>query len=56
MEAHRSTAAASTTRGKTPDAKEGVLSFLEKRLPNFPCAVSKDMPDYFPWWEEPKYS
>lgn len=56
MEAHRWESRGITTRGKSPDAKEGVLSFKEKRLPNFPCTVAKDMPDYFPWWEEPKYS
>jgi len=55
MEAHRIESRGICTRGRTPDAKEGVQSFLEKRLPNFPCTVSKDMPDYFPWWEEPKY-
>ena len=22
----------------------------------FKDKVSSDMPDYFPWWEEPKYS
>jgi enoyl-CoA hydratase/carnithine racemase len=55
MEAHRWESRGITTRGKSPDAKEGVLSFKEKRLPDFPCTVSKDMPDYFPWWEEPTY-
>jgi enoyl-CoA hydratase/carnithine racemase len=55
MEAHRIESRGICTRGKTPDAKEGVQSFLEKRLPNFTHTVSKDMPDYFPWWEEPEY-
>ena len=55
MEAHRWESRGITTRGKSPDAKEGVMSFKEKRLPNFPCKVSSDMPDYFPWWEEPRY-
>ncbi|MNN70092.1 enoyl-CoA hydratase [compost metagenome] len=56
MEAHRIESRGICTRGRTPDAKEGVQSFLEKRLPDFPCTVGKDMPDYFPWWEEPTYS
>jgi len=56
MQAHRIESRGITTRGRTLDAKEGVCSFLEKRLPDFPCSVSKDMPDYFPWWEEPDYS
>jgi hypothetical protein len=56
MDAHRIESRGICTRGQTADAKEGVQSFLEKRLPNFPCTVSKDMPDYFPWWEEPTYS
>jgi enoyl-CoA hydratase/carnithine racemase len=55
-EAHRIESRGICTRGKSADAKEGVQSFVEKRLPNFPGKVSSDMPDYFPWWEEPKYS
>jgi enoyl-CoA hydratase/carnithine racemase len=55
MEAHRIESRGICTRGRSPDAKEGVASFMEKRLPNFACTVSKDMPDYFPWWDEPEY-
>lgn len=55
MEAHRIESRGICTRGASPDAKEGVKSFVEKRLPDFPCTVSSDMPDYFPWWEEPEY-
>lgn len=56
MEAHRIESRGICTRGSSPDSKEGVASFVEKRLPDFPCTVSADMPDYFPWWEEPEYS
>lgn len=31
--------------------KEGVQSFLEKRDAVFTDAASKDMPDFYPWWE-----
>ncbi len=40
--------------GLQEDTKEGVRSFLEKRPPKFPMRVSTDMPDFYPWWKEPK--
>lgn len=40
----------------SPDAKEGINAFLEKRDADFPGRVSTDLPDFFPWWEEPKFS
>jgi enoyl-CoA hydratase/carnithine racemase len=55
MMAHRVDSRAIFTRAKSGDAKEGISSFLEKRAPAYPDKVSKDMPDFFPWWDEPAY-
>lgn len=41
--------------GRSPDAMEGVMSFLQKRQPNYPGKVSTDLPPGFPWWQEPEY-
>jgi enoyl-CoA hydratase/carnithine racemase len=35
--------------GSSPDAVEGVMSFFEKRSPNFPGIVPDDLPDFLPW-------
>jgi len=40
--------------GHQKDSHEGVESFLEKRPPKFAMKVSSDMPDFYPWWKEPK--
>lgn len=55
MDAHRIDSRAIYRRSRSGDAKEGIASFLEKRPPAYPDKVSADMPDFFPWWEEPVY-
>lgn len=55
MEAHIVDSAAIYTRGKTVDAREGVMSFLEKRKPEYAVKVSDGMPGFFPWWDEPEF-
>ncbi len=55
MEAHKVDSRGIFERGRSADVKEGVVSFLEKRPAKFPDKVSKDMPPYFPWWEERGY-
>lgn len=56
MEAHKIDSRGIFARGRMDDAKEGVVSFLEKRKPDFPDKPSRDMPEYFPWWPEREYS
>ena len=55
MMAHRVDSRAIYSMGRTGDAAEGVRSFLEKRPPEFPLKPSRDMPDFYPWWDEPDY-
>jgi enoyl-CoA hydratase/carnithine racemase len=52
MHAHRVDSRAIQARGRSADAREGVGAFLEKRPAVFPDTVSRDMPDFFPWWDE----
>ncbi len=56
MDAHRLDSRAVYARGKQSDAKEGVSSFLEKRPAHFSDSPSRDMPDFYPWWQDPEYS
>ena len=55
MEAHKIDSRGMYFTGKSADAKEGIESFLEKRPASFPLEVSKDMPPFFPWWEDRKF-
>ena len=56
MEAHRADSRGIMMQGASADAREGVVSFLEKRSAVFPGKVSADLPDIFPSQESPKFS
>jgi enoyl-CoA hydratase/carnithine racemase len=55
MQAHRIDSQAIFCRGRSEDAREGIGAFLEKRVAKFSNTVSKDMPEFFPWWSEWPY-
>ena len=56
MQAHRVDSRAIQALGAMDDAKEGVVSFLEKRDPEFSMRPSTDTPDVFPDWVPPTFS
>ena len=55
MEAHRWESKSIYYTAQSADSTEGVAAFFEKRLPDFKMNPSKDMPDFYPWWEEPSF-
>lgn len=56
MQARRIHSRGVFARARSPEAREGVASFLEKRSPSYPDRASSDMPGYFPWWSEPSFN
>ncbi|MCP3934495.1 MAG: crotonase/enoyl-CoA hydratase family protein [Actinomycetia bacterium] len=56
MEAHKIDSRAIRSLGQGADAKEGVVSFLEKRQAEFTMSAATDMPDFYPWWDEREFS
>jgi enoyl-CoA hydratase/carnithine racemase len=55
MEAHKIDSRVMNALGASPDAYEGVQSFLEKRPAHFTMKVSSDLPEVYPWWPERKF-
>jgi enoyl-CoA hydratase/carnithine racemase len=56
MEAHRMESAVVRALGASPDAREGVLSFLERREPQYTGRPSADLDPFRRWWSDPPFS
>lgn len=52
LDAHRVESRGIYTRTRASDVGEGVRSFLDKRAPDFPDRVSRDLPDLDQWWHD----
>ena len=55
MIAHRVDSRGIQSRGRSADVREGVEAFLAKRPAVFPDKVSRDMPPFYPWWQDPPF-
>jgi enoyl-CoA hydratase/carnithine racemase len=55
MEAHQIDSKCIFWMGKSADAYEGVMSFLEKRPARFALKPSCELPPFCPWWQERRF-
>ncbi len=55
MDSHRVESAAVPQLGANADVAEGIASFFEKRPPEFSLGPANDMPDVWPWFDEPPF-
>jgi len=55
MEAHKVDSQCIFWMGRSPDAYEGVTSFLEKRPARYSMKPSTDLPPFYPWWAERRF-
>jgi enoyl-CoA hydratase/carnithine racemase len=55
MEAHKIDSKCIFWMGKSADAYEGVMSFLEKRPARFTLSPTRDLPPFCPWWPERRF-
>lgn len=56
MQSHEQESAVLAALSGTPDAVEGVRSFLDKRGPNFTSQPSLDLAPFERWWAAPEFS
>jgi enoyl-CoA hydratase/carnithine racemase len=52
MEAHKIDSRAIFSTGRSADAREGVTAFLEKRPAAWTMSPGRDLPDWYPWWDD----
>ena len=55
MEAHKVDSRGIFHMGASPDVTEGIAAFKEKRAPQFGMRVSRDLPPFYPWWQEREF-